>query len=73
MSTAITRFLMMRADEVILYNRGISATKITESSRRILGDRTNYAVSNLPAFFTLLCSGLEALSISKIPIQFSTA
>ena len=42
-STAITRFLMERGDDVTLYNRGITESQIPGSPKRIQGDRTDYA------------------------------
>ena len=42
-STAITRFLMERGDDVTLYNRGIRPLQIPQKPKRIIGDRTDYA------------------------------
>ena len=42
-STAITRFLMERGDDVTLYNRGIRELHISHKPKRIIGDRTDYA------------------------------
>ena len=42
-STAITRFLMERGDDVALYNRGIRELHISHKPKRIIGDRTDYA------------------------------
>jgi nucleoside-diphosphate-sugar epimerase len=41
-STAITRYLVERGDELTLYNRGQRAAEIPGGVRRILGDRTVY-------------------------------
>ena len=43
-STAITRYLVERGDDVTLYNRGIRESRIPDSVKRIQGDRTDYAV-----------------------------
>lgn len=43
-STAITRFLVERGDEVTLYNRGMTEMRIPHKPKRILGDRTDYTV-----------------------------
>jgi len=42
-STAITRLLVERGDDLTLYNRGISPTRIPGHAKRIQGDRTEYA------------------------------
>ncbi|MCW4027045.1 MAG: NAD-dependent epimerase/dehydratase family protein [Candidatus Bathyarchaeota archaeon] len=42
-STAISRFLIGRGDDVTLYNRGITEARIPNKPKRILGDRTRYA------------------------------
>ena len=42
-STAITRFLMERGDDVTLYNRGIRPLQVSHRPKRIAGDRTDYA------------------------------
>jgi nucleoside-diphosphate-sugar epimerase len=41
-STAITRYLVARGDDVTLYNRGQRAADIPGDVARILGDRTEY-------------------------------
>ena len=41
-STAITRFLVERGDDVTIYNRGKQKAEIPETVRRILGDRKDY-------------------------------
>jgi nucleoside-diphosphate-sugar epimerase len=43
-STAITRALVERGDDVTLYNRGKSKVQIPDGYKTILGDRTDYAV-----------------------------
>ena len=43
-STGITRQLVERGDEVILYNRGRREAEIAGCVPRILGDRTQYGV-----------------------------
>jgi len=43
-STAITRLLMERSDDVTLYNRGQSEARFPGRPKRILGDRTDYAL-----------------------------
>jgi len=43
-STAITRLLVERNEDVTIYNRGLSAAQIPEDVERIFGDRKNYAV-----------------------------
>ena len=42
-STAITRTLVERGDDVTLYNRGRSRSQIPEGYKTIIGDRTDYA------------------------------
>ena len=42
-STAITRFLLERGEDVTLYNRGIRELQISHKPERIFGDRTDYA------------------------------
>ena len=42
-STAITRDLIERGDEVTLYNRGKSETQFGEGAKFLYGDRTDYA------------------------------
>jgi nucleoside-diphosphate-sugar epimerase len=42
-STAITRYLVERGDDVTLYNRGRRTADVPENVTRILGDRTEYA------------------------------
>ena len=42
-STAITRYLVERGDDVTLYNRGIRELKIPHEPKRIIGDRTDYS------------------------------
>ncbi|MDH5689600.1 MAG: NAD-dependent epimerase/dehydratase family protein [Candidatus Bathyarchaeota archaeon] len=42
-STAISRFLIERGDDVTLYNRGVTEMLIPYKPKRILGDRTDYA------------------------------
>jgi nucleoside-diphosphate-sugar epimerase len=42
-STAITRLLMARGDDVTLYNRGVTESQRTSGLERIRGDRTDYA------------------------------
>jgi len=42
-STAISRFLIERGDDVTLYNRGVTEMRIPYKPKRILGDRTDYA------------------------------
>jgi nucleoside-diphosphate-sugar epimerase len=43
-STAITRMLVARGNQVTLYNRGIRRADIPNNVRRIIGDRTEFAV-----------------------------
>jgi nucleoside-diphosphate-sugar epimerase len=42
-STAITRQLLDRGDDVTLFNRGKTESRIPEGARMLLGDRTKYA------------------------------
>jgi len=42
-STAITRYLVERGDDVTIYNRGKQTADIPEKTRRIIGDRKDYA------------------------------
>ena len=42
-STAITRLLVARSDDVTLYNRGVTESQLAGSPKRIQGDRTEYA------------------------------
>jgi nucleoside-diphosphate-sugar epimerase len=42
-STAVTRFLMERGDDVTLFNRGISEIRTASKPKRIQEDRTHYA------------------------------
>jgi len=42
-STAITRYLVERGDDVVIYNRGKQKSDIPENVKRILGDRKDYA------------------------------
>ena len=42
-STAITRYLIERGEDVTLYNRGVSQTDVPPGLRHIQGDRTQYA------------------------------
>jgi nucleoside-diphosphate-sugar epimerase len=42
-STAITRLLIERGDDVTLYNRGVSQARVPQGYRHIRGDRTKYA------------------------------
>jgi len=42
-STAITRQLLERGDDVTLYNRGKSEARIPEGAKTLLGDRREYA------------------------------
>jgi len=41
-STAITRFLVERGDNVTIYNRGKTTANIPSSVKRMVGDRRNY-------------------------------
>jgi nucleoside-diphosphate-sugar epimerase len=42
-STAITRLLVARGDDVTLYNRGVTESQMASGLERIRGDRTEYA------------------------------
>src|SRR5919202_3173629 len=42
-STAITRYLRERGDDVTLYNRGRTGAAVPDGTQIITGDRTNYA------------------------------
>jgi nucleoside-diphosphate-sugar epimerase len=42
-STAVTRYLVERGDDVTLYNRGQSEADVPRGLKRITGDRTDYA------------------------------
>jgi len=42
-STAITRYLVERGDDVTIYNRGIREAWIPDNVKRIQGDRTDFA------------------------------
>ena len=42
-STAITRSLVERGDDVTIYNRGRQKAEIPEETKRIMGDRKDYA------------------------------
>jgi nucleoside-diphosphate-sugar epimerase len=42
-STAITRYLVARGDDVTLYNRGQREAELPGDVKRIIGDRTDYA------------------------------
>ena len=42
-STATTRYLVERGDDVTIYNRGRQTADIPEETRRIIGDRKDYS------------------------------
>ncbi len=42
-STAITRFMLERGDDVTLYNRGVTQADIPDGARTITGNRKDYA------------------------------
>ena len=50
-STAITRALIKRGDDVTLYNRGQTETDIPEGYSTIIGNRKDYAAFDEPAIY----------------------
>ena len=42
-STPLTHFLLDRGDDVTLYNRGTTLSRVPAGTRVLTGDRTDYA------------------------------